>query len=323
MRRSRLIVALSLALTCTACSDPAAYSAEVAAVEDFYERISEAQRESLAHPESDWEELIEKHRVFEEWEDWPDPEQDDPFLVYYPNETIVFVHACFAWLERDASEAARWKFRSAPLDSSSHVIVTLPNAQELGLRVVQSEGGWGVEQMDPLLLTKLDRQAKPEDFVYKFATKLFEVEAALPASLLSEEPGAWPFAYYYSNRQHLRLIDSTHDAAEGRHEEIWTPYWSYAMRWISAQHRAWLKGWKSEMSLFDVTHSENHAEVWLILRFTKDGETVASPVIAQFFISKGEGGWSMDSYNDWQSPAFFEFHLDSKGSWNFEPPKSY
>lgn len=319
MRTSLIFAVFSLALVCPACSDPPEYSAEVAALEDFYERIFEFQRESVAHPESDWDELIEKHRVFEEWENWPDADQDDPFNVHYPNETIVFVHACIVWIERDSSEAARWKFRSAPLDSGSHVIVTLPNAQELGVRLVQSEDGWGVEQMDPLFSTKLDRQAKLADFVYNFASRLFEVEAALPPSPLSEEPGALPFAYY-SSQQHLRLIDSTQDAPKERHEEIWTPYWSYAMRWISAQHRAWLKGWNSEMSLFDVTKAENHLEVYFILRFTKDDERVAAPVIAKFIVSKGEGGWSIDSYNDWQAPAFFEFHNDGKGNWNYQPP---
>ena len=317
---------LTLLLPIGACSETPAYPEELAAVESFYARLVKVQEEESIAPESDWEELLEKHKVFEEWNDWrvvENAEEGNPFFIpSYLNENLVFAIACQEWQKKDSSESARWKFRSAPLNSGSHVIAALPNDQELGLRVVRHEDGWYVEQMDPVYSTKLDRRADLEEVVFNFATMLFEIEAALPASPLSQGAEGVPFIYY-ANRQHTRLIDSTHDAPADRSEDVWTPYWSYAIRWASAQHRAWLNGWKSEMSIYDVSYAEADAEVYLILRFTKDGKAVARPVIAQFIASKEAGGWSIDRYHDWHSHAIYEFRNDGKGNWNLEPPKRF
>lgn len=325
MRPSSIFATLSLAFACQACSDAPAYPEELAAVESFYSKLIEIYRAYLVESPPDWDELLEEHQLFEQWEDWRTAENWEQMfhIPNYPNETIVFSLACQEWQKRNASDSAMWTFRSAPLDSGVHVLASLPNAQELALRVTQTDNGWGIERLDLVFQEPLDRKASIEDFSLSFARRIFELERALPAPLVSDDKNDpdGPFHVFFSYFQQLRLVDSTHDEPYERRVEELMPFSSDASKWIGAQLRAWRNGWESQLSVYHVIPHDSSTEVLLELSFTQAGKEISRPEYAQFIVFKESSGWQMDIYSDWIEHSYFEFRRDVSGNWNYTPSK--
>jgi len=290
-------------------------------VEEFYARVRSVTEELATKPNPEADEVFEKYKVFENWDDWREAE-NDAFMVYYVNENIVLAQTIEAWFRRVPANPAQWKFRSAAMDSGAHVIATLPNGQELELAVSRGESGWAIDRLDPVYTEPIQRNASLEDFSTSFVRCLLELESALPAVFFSDDPEAFPFLYY-SSRQQTRLVDSTQDQSFEHHREGWNPYWSDTYKWSSAQHRARRNTWKAEFSLYDIVRTENGSEVFFISRFSDEqGNVVARPEILQLFVYEEVGGWYVDICADWVSHAIFEFRNDGKGDWNYQPPKS-